>query len=140
MLNSTFCGVPCSARAIARTSSGVMCRRSARGWTVMPGAPAAMQTSTASIRFGSRPPRELRSVATLLTFTERRVIDIRRSTFGVRGGRSERTTNHEPRTSSTEVFLHHVHDLLRPAANLVLLLPFQHHSQKRLGTGVTDEE
>ena len=60
--------------AIARTSSGVMCRRSARGWTVMPGAPAATQTSTASSTLGTRPPRELRSVATLLTLTHNRTM------------------------------------------------------------------
>ena len=58
---------------MSRTSSGVTCRRSARGWTVMPCAPARRQTSTASSTLGTRPPRALRSVATLLTFTDRRI-------------------------------------------------------------------
>ena len=41
MLNSTRGGGVRSARAMSRTSSGVMCRRSARGCTVMPATPAA---------------------------------------------------------------------------------------------------
>ena len=61
-----------SAAAISPHVPVVMCRASARGWTVMPGAPAAMQTSTASRTLGTSPPRELRSVATLLTLTLRR--------------------------------------------------------------------
>src|SRR3954464_7377813 len=93
-----------SASAIARTSSGVMWRRSARGCTVMPGAPAARHTSTASSRSGSRPPREFRSVATLLTLTLRRA-----------------AISPQPSALSSEVFFHHVDDLLRPAADLVLL-------------------
>src|SRR5688572_23802405 len=36
----------------------------------MPGAPAAMHVETASRTSGSRPPLELRSVATLLTLTD----------------------------------------------------------------------
>jgi hypothetical protein len=40
----------------------------------MPGTPAAMHTSTASTTLGVRPPRAFRSVATLLTLTDRRVI------------------------------------------------------------------
>ena len=35
----------------------------------MPGAPAATQTRVASRTLGTSPPRELRSVATLLTLT-----------------------------------------------------------------------
>src|SRR6476660_1768885 len=49
-----------------------MCRASARGCTVIPGAPASTHTPTASMTDGIRPPRELRTVATLLTFTDRR--------------------------------------------------------------------
>src|SRR5437773_6768584 len=64
-----------SARAIARTSSGVLCRRSARRWTVIPGAPAATHTSTASRTLGAVPPREFRSVATLLTLMLSRTIE-----------------------------------------------------------------
>ncbi len=36
----------------------------------MPGAPASRHTSTASVTLGITPPREFRSVATLLTLTE----------------------------------------------------------------------
>jgi hypothetical protein len=35
----------------------------------MPGTPARMHTSTASITLGTLPPRVLRTVATLLTLT-----------------------------------------------------------------------
>src|SRR3989449_11603552 len=70
MLSSTPGCFSRNSFAIARTSSGVMCRRSARGWTVMPGDPAAIQTSTASRTLGTLPPREFRSVATLFTFTD----------------------------------------------------------------------
>ena len=55
---------------MSRTSAAVMCRASARGCTVMPWAPAAMQTSTASRTEGTCPPREFRIVATLLTLTD----------------------------------------------------------------------
>src|SRR5438105_13173870 len=40
----------------------------------MPAAPARRHACTASSTFGSRPPREFRRVATLLTFTERRIM------------------------------------------------------------------
>ena len=69
MLYAILVGRPRSDLAIARTSSGVMWRRSARGCTVIPGAPAAMQTSTAASTLGVCPPRALRSVATLFTLT-----------------------------------------------------------------------
>src|SRR5690242_15593894 len=101
---------------IARTSSGVMWRRSARGCTVIPGAPAAMQTSTASRTFGSRPPRELRSVATLFTLTESFVLSL------------------------SKMFPYDIDDLLGPAADLVLLLSLEHHAQQRLGSGVADQQ
>jgi hypothetical protein len=42
----------------------------------MPGAPAAMHASTASSTSGERPPREFRSVATLLTFTDNRIMNL----------------------------------------------------------------
>ena len=48
----------------------VMCRASARGCTVIPGAPASMHVRTASMTDGSWPPRELRTVATLFTLTD----------------------------------------------------------------------
>jgi len=47
-----------------------VCLASARGCTVIPAAPAFSTTRTASITLGIWPPRELRSVATLLTLTE----------------------------------------------------------------------
>ena len=54
----------------SRTSSGVMCRASARGCTVIPAAPAAdADVRPPRARSAARPPRELRSVATLLTLT-----------------------------------------------------------------------
>src|SRR5216117_3855316 len=52
------------------TSAAVMCRASARGCTVIPGAPDSTQILTASSTDGTDPPRELRTVATLLTLTE----------------------------------------------------------------------
>src|SRR5712691_9411180 len=111
MLYSIFVGCPRSARAMSRTSPGVMWRRSARGCTVIPGAPAATQTSTASSTFGSRPPRELRSVATLFTLTLKRA-----------------AISPQPSVLSSEVLFDHIDDLLRPAADLVLPLPLEHHA------------
>ena len=51
--------------------AGVMCRSSARGCTVMPGAPASSTPAPPRARTATLPPRELRSVATLLTLTDR---------------------------------------------------------------------
>jgi hypothetical protein len=48
-----------------------MCRSSARGCTVIPGAPASRHVVTASVTLGTFPPRELRRVAILLTLTDR---------------------------------------------------------------------
>jgi hypothetical protein len=48
----------------------VICLPSVRGCTVIPVAPAATQTSTASTTEGTRPPREFRIVAILLTLTD----------------------------------------------------------------------
>src|SRR3954451_2493178 len=87
----------------------------------MPGAPASTHTRTASSTLGTAPPRELRSVATLFTLTLNRatVVDL---------------------PDLSQMLLHHVDDLLRPAANLVLLLAFEHHAQQRLGARVADEQ
>src|SRR5437773_6227317 len=52
------------------TSAAVMCRASARGCTVISGAPESTQILTASSTDGTDPPREFRTVATLLTLTE----------------------------------------------------------------------
>src|SRR4029077_9534308 len=81
----------------------------------MPGAPASRQASTASSTRGSRPPRELRSVATLLTFT---------LSFAM----------------SAEVFLDDVDDFLRPAVDLVLTFALEHHAQQRFGAGVANQQ
>src|SRR5712691_1638849 len=62
--------------AISWTSAVVMCRASARGCTVIPGDPASTQTCTASITEGVRPPRELRTVAILLTLTDSLTTDV----------------------------------------------------------------
>src|SRR6266851_4247278 len=91
----------------------------------MPGAPAARHTSTASTTLGTTPPRELRSVATLFTFTESRVIHAR--VLGAPG-------------TSSQMLPDHVHDLLCPAVNLVLALAFEHHAQERLRAGVAHQQ
>jgi hypothetical protein len=65
---------PRNAPAIPVTSAARTWRSSARGCTVMPGAPAATHVSTARRTRGSEPPRELRSVATLFTLTERLIM------------------------------------------------------------------
>ena len=74
MLSSTRPRSGFKAAATSSTSCDVMCRASARGCTVMPGAPASTIVRTASRTLGTRPPRELRSVATLLTLTLRRTM------------------------------------------------------------------
>src|SRR4029453_8823076 len=76
MLNSTR--GRCGARyaAISVTSPGRICRWSSRGCTVIPAAPARTHVSTASSTLGTDPPREFLSVATLLTLTERLIIDV----------------------------------------------------------------
>src|SRR5471030_1196408 len=133
MLYSTFGVFPRSARAIACTSSGVMCRRSARGWTVIPGVPAATQTSTASSTLGASPPRELRSVATLFTLTERRImISSQRSAI----------CNQQFAVCNplARVFLDRLDDFLRPGADLVFVAPFDHHAEQRLGARVPHEQ
>jgi len=58
---------------MACTSSVLIWRWSARGCTVIPPAPARTHACTASTTLGDVPPRELRTVATLLTFTLRRI-------------------------------------------------------------------
>ncbi len=70
--------------ATSWTSALVMCRSSARGWTVMPGTPASTHTLTASSTDGTVPPRELRTVATLLTLTESFVAVLRFYTWATR--------------------------------------------------------
>src|SRR4030095_4578162 len=70
MLNSTRPFRGASIAAMSNTSERVMWRGAARGCTVIPGEPASRHTCTASVTDGTRPPRELRTVATLFTLTD----------------------------------------------------------------------
>src|SRR5262245_57607111 len=92
----------------------------------MPWAPAARHTSTASSTRGTRPPRELRSVATLFTLTERRIIELENGTG--------------PEDWLPEVLLRDVHDFLRPGANFRLSCSFEHHTEDRLGSGIANQQ
>src|SRR4029079_1755213 len=122
MLNS-ISGLCCfSHPAISVTSAGRMCRPSARGCTVIPGAPAATAISTARSTLGSSPPRELRSVAILLTLTEREIMTRQRQVS-------------LPQRSPDRVC-----DLFGPRLHGRLIASFDHDAQQRLGPGVTDEE
>src|SRR5262249_21653328 len=107
--------------ASSRTSVAVMCRSSARGCTVMPGAPASTQTFAASSTDGSRPPRELRSVATLLMLTD----SFTMAALDARG-----------RT----VARHGVRNLLGACGDLGGVAAFQHDPQQRFCSRVTDEQ
>src|SRR5262245_6691396 len=116
----------------------------------MPGTPAARQTLTASITLGNSPPRELRRVATLLTFTESLIIAVLSAKCWVLWYRSAyqvpralvpgAALQHSARTPSPEVLLNDVRDLLRPRLNLVRTLAFDHHAKQRLGTGIAHEQ
>src|SRR6185436_5727084 len=122
MLNSIR---PFNDRRYAATSwasARVMCRSSARGWTVMLGAPASTHTLTASSTDGTVPPRELRTVATLLTLTESFVAVLAILHVG------------------DEVLFDRVGDLIRPRRNLALVLPFDHDAQQRLGARVANQQ
>src|SRR5215831_5712906 len=137
MLNSTRRDCLESAAAITRTSSGVMCRRSARGCTVMPGAPAAIQTSTASSTLGTLPPREFLSVATLLTFTERRIIangEFDHLVIWLSDHfKSIQINNQVTRRSDAQIVLYNVHDFLGPRADLAILSSLEHDAEQGLG-------
>src|SRR5262245_17662645 len=91
----------------------------------MPGAPAARHTSTASRTLGTRPPREFRSVSTLLTFTERRTIQ-----------RCEGQQNARQPSGCSQLLSNDVDDVPGPAPDLRLVLPFYHHACERLGSRV----
>ncbi len=84
----------------------------------MPGAPAATHVSTASSTLGTAPPRELRSVATLLTLTDSadHALHLRRAFARTRFG-----------------------DLLGPRLDRRLILALDHDAQQRLGAGVAHE-
>src|SRR5690606_31572927 len=107
-----------SRREISYTSPRRMWRSSARGWTVMLLAPAARHVSTARITEGSGAPRELRSVATLLTLTDSSTISCH---------------------PSGEMFADDGLDPSGPSVDDVLRGPFDHDAQQRLGPGIAHE-
>src|SRR5262245_17408001 len=93
----------------------------------MPGAPASTQTRTASQTDGTWPPREFRTVATLLTLTDRWIIG-----YG---------SSPEPSGSRRRrVFLDGIRDFIRPAVDLRSIAPLQHDAQQRLGARIADEQ
>ena len=71
---------------------------------------------------GTRPPRELRSVATLLTLTERLIIDQGRAHSALGDCRS-----------------HGVGDFLGPRLHRRLILALDHDAQQRLGARIAHE-
>src|SRR5689334_16899912 len=103
----------------------------------MPGAPAPRQTLTASMTDGTDPPRELRTVAILLTLTE---------SFGKKKSQIANPKSRIPSSnpnhttlglgawdlgfailhSRGEVLLHGVSDFLGPRRDLALVLTFDH--------------
>src|SRR5690349_1519422 len=130
-----------------------MWRSSARGCTVMPVAPASRQTRTASITDGTDPPRELRSVAILLTLTEslgmRRISRIGKSgNLAILRRRSDSQAAgpwisqfpHLWSSKLPEVLPDGIGDLVRPALNLLLILAFEHHAEQRLGSRVAHQQ
>src|SRR4029078_7577014 len=122
MLNSTVERSGASCAAMADTSQRVMCRSSARGWMVMPGAPALTQTRIASVGGGSAPPRELRSGATFSTFADSRGPVTSASLAPFPG----------PHTLArlAETLFHGLGNLLRPALDLLLIASLDHHPQQ----------
>ena len=119
MLNSIRLPSAASSREIALTSAMVMCRASARGCTVIPGTPAATHTRTASITLGSVPPRELRSVATLLTLTLSLACANQRS---------------------SEMLLDGAGDLCSPVLDFLLVPSLEHDPHERLGPGISHQQ
>src|SRR2546423_6898313 len=110
-----------------------MCRASARGWTVIPGAPASTHIFTASSTEGTLPPRELRTVATLLTFTESFATYIVRHRAPWESGVGSLHSHHQ-------VPLDGVRDLLGPRRDLALVLPLDHDAQQRFGSRVANQQ
>src|SRR5687768_14685675 len=148
-----------SSSVISRTSAAVMCRSSARGCTVMPGAPASIQTRAASITDGTRPPRELRTVATLLTLTESLIMKCKMQNSTCKPQNANLTWAHDALLHLASCILHfeycilhfelHRHsnvladridDLLTEPADLGLVPAFQHHPQQRLGARIPHEQ
>src|SRR4051794_30104065 len=101
----------------------------------MPGAPVSTQTRTASMTDGITPPRELRSVATLLTLTDRFAMEIRMQNSECRIQNAE-----FPLRRRSDVHLDGVDDLLAPAADFLDVLALEHDAQQWLGPGVAHEQ
>ena len=82
------------------------------------------------------PPREFRSVATLLTLTlSRTICGVRSAECGMRSGNQTlEIRNPQSAMTSAKLLLHHVDDLLRPAADFILMPALQHHAQQRFGS------
>src|SRR5688572_3603621 len=102
---------------MSRTSATVMCRASSRGCTVTPWAPARTHSSTAARTEGTRPPREFRIVAILLTLTESLIT-----------------------LPGPYVLCHRIDDLLPPSPDVALVAAFEHHAQQGLGTRISNEQ
>src|SRR5262245_38815209 len=102
-----------------------MWRRSARGWTVIPGAPASTQIRTASSTLGVVPPRALRSVATLLTLTESLTIPRDVQPDDERLG---------------EMLLHRADNGAGHGIDFALVPSFDHHTQQGFGSRIADHE
>src|SRR5262245_57822297 len=83
----------------------------------MPGAPACRHVSTARVTLGSSPPRELRSVATLLTLTDRRIMN---------------WSPDRPPDRHASFF--------RPRLHGRLILALDHDAEQRLGARVAHEQ
>src|SRR4029078_11925665 len=90
----------------------------------MPGAPASMQTVTASSTEGTVPPREFLSVATLLTLTESLITGSR---LGAQG-------------FSRQVLTDRVGDFIRPRGNLALVFSLDHDAKRRFGSAIANQE
>src|SRR5688572_8276016 len=134
MLYSTSGFVRSSVRAISPTSPAVICRASARGWTVMPCAPARRHSYTASSTDGTRPPREFRSVATLLTFTDSLI------TSKPKFQSPNPNLGFAIWSLGFYVLFDGVHDFLAPLPDFPLVAPLQHHPKERLGSGIADQQ
>src|SRR5262245_59164933 len=101
-----------------------MCRASARGCTVIPGAPASMQTLTASSTDGTVPPREFLSVAILLTLTESLINGSRLGAQGV----------------SRQVQADRAGNFVCPRGDLMLIFSFDHDAKQRFGSGISNQQ
>src|SRR4051812_25838463 len=115
-----------------------MCRWSSRGCTVIPGAPAARHVSTASGTLGTSPPRELRSVATLLTLTDRRIMKRTKSMAWTIDGSGHRRWIGVRQSSQRHPY--RFRNFLGPRLNGGLILALDHDAQERFGAGVAHQQ